>query len=175
MPDAHAPFFAAPPSLAEDIGSPSITYEAMTPADADVLAHALAAIDPWARYAYTPAALNDYLAATEADAPRFSISVDGKLAGAVGVRSNWLRGPYLQFLGILPACQHQGIGARTLIRFESEARAARAQNLWVATSDFNTRALAFYERHGFSRVAVLDGLIGPGAAELLLRKRLAVS
>jgi ribosomal protein S18 acetylase RimI-like enzyme len=145
----------------------------MTPANAKVLAQALAEIDPWARYAFTPAALTDYLAATEADAPKFSISADGKLAGAVGVRLNWLRGPYLQFLGILPAFQHQGIGTQVLIRFESDARAARDQNLWVATSDFNTRALAFYERHGFSRVAVLDGLIGPGAAELLLRKPLA--
>ena len=69
-----------------------------------------------------------------------------ELAGAIGVRRNWLRGPYLQFLGILPAFQRRGIGSVALDWFEGEARAAQAQNLWVAASDFNARALAFYER-----------------------------
>src|SRR4029078_5233315 len=85
--------------------------------------------------------------------------VDDELAGAIGVRRSWLRGPYLQFLGILPVFQRRGIGRVALDWFEGEARAAQAQNLWVAASDFNTRALAFYERSGFRRVAKLADFV----------------
>jgi ribosomal protein S18 acetylase RimI-like enzyme len=42
----------------------------------------------------------------------------------------------------------------------------------VAASDFNSGALRFYERHGFVRVAALEGLVAEGRSEILLRKRL---
>jgi ribosomal protein S18 acetylase RimI-like enzyme len=133
----------------------------------------LASIDPWARYAYTPAALASFLAAEEADAPRYAIAVDRAIAGAVSIRKNWLRGPYLQFLGILPPFQNQGIGHSVLNWFENQACAANAQNLWVAASEFNTRALSFYEKHGYGRVAILADLVAEGSSEILLRKRLS--
>jgi diamine N-acetyltransferase len=146
--------------------------EPMTAGAAEILGPLLASIDPWARYDYTSSALTAFLTAEEADAPRFTIKVDSVLAGAVGVRSNWLRGPYLQFLGILPIYQSHGIGGAILNWFEDEARGARAQNLWVAASEFNTRALSFYEQHGFNRTATLTDLVVEGSSEILLRKRL---
>jgi diamine N-acetyltransferase len=152
--------------------NPNVAFERMTARAAQKLGAGLAEIDPWARYAYTPAALTSYLGAFEPDAPRFEIVVDHKLAGAIGVRRNWLRGPYLQFLGVLPAFQHRGIGSLALTWFENEARTGQAQNIWVAASDFNARALSFYERRGFSRVATLEDLIVKGGSEILLRKRL---
>jgi GNAT superfamily N-acetyltransferase len=151
----------------------NVRFEPMTASAAAILGGALAKIDPWALYGYTPAALSAYLAAREADAPRFEIMVDRAIAGAIGIRRNWMRGPYLQFLGILPPYQRQGIGRVALAWFEGEARAQGAQNLWVAASDFNARALSFYEHHGFNRVATLDALIAEGRDEILLRKRLA--
>ncbi|HVX35263.1 MAG TPA: GNAT family N-acetyltransferase [Hyphomicrobium sp.] len=146
--------------------------EPMTAIAAEIVGPLLASIDPWARYAYTSSALTAFLTAEEADAPRFAIKVDSVIAGAVSIRSNWLRGPYLQFLGILPAYQSHGIGGAILKWFEDEARGARAQNLWVAASEFNTRALSFYERHGFNRTATLTDLVVEGSSEILLRKRL---
>jgi ribosomal protein S18 acetylase RimI-like enzyme len=151
---------------------PNVAFERMTGRAAQKLGAGLAEIDPWARYAYTPAALTSYLSTFEPDAPRFEIVIDNKLAGAIGVRRNWLRGSYLQFLGILPAFQRRGVGSLALAWFENEARRGRAQNIWVAASDFNARALSFYERHGFSRVAVLEDLVIEGGSEILLRKRL---
>ena len=134
---------------------PGLTFEPMSRAAAETLAPLLANIDPWARYAYTAAALASFLAAEEVDAPRYSIAVDRAIAGAVSIRKNWLRGPYLQFLGILPPYQNQGIGGSVLNWFENQACEASAQNIWVAVSEFNARALSFYERHGFGRVAML--------------------
>lgn len=152
---------------------PSVKFEPMTARAAEKLGIALAEIDPWARYRYTPSALSSYLSALEPDAPRFEIVADRMLAGAIGVRKNWLRGPYLQFLAILPGFQQRGIGKLTLAWFEGQARAGRAENIWVAASDFNARALAFYERRGFQRVATLEDLVVEGGSEILLRKRLA--
>ena len=150
-----------------------VHFAPMTGTGATILGTGLAAIDPWARYAYTPAALTAYLGAHEPDAPRFEILLEREIAGAVGIRRNWLRGPYLQLLGVLPEFQNHGVGERTLVWFETEARSYGAQNLWVAASDFNARALAFYERHDFVRVATLADLVAPDSAEILLRKRLA--
>jgi GNAT superfamily N-acetyltransferase len=151
---------------------PKVIFREMTATGAEDLGAAFAKIDPWARYAYTASALTAYLGTHEADAPHFEIVVDDVLAGAICVRRNWLRGPYLQFLGILPAFQHRGTGSLALDWFEGEARATQARNLWVLASDFNAHALAFYTRRGFSRVAELDDLVTSNTSEILLRKRL---
>jgi ribosomal protein S18 acetylase RimI-like enzyme len=152
----------------------TVTFQPMTVPAAELLGEALSAIDPWAHYNYTPSALAEYLAGDEAGAPRFAIIVDQKLAGAIGIRRNWLRGPYLQFLGILPPFQQRGVGSAALSWFETDARAGNAQNVWVAASDFNARAQTFYERHGFIRVAAIEGLVVEGVSEILFRKRLSV-
>jgi ribosomal protein S18 acetylase RimI-like enzyme len=144
----------------------------MSRAAAEMLAPLLSNIDPWARYKYTPGALSSFLTAEEADAPRYAIAVDHEIAGAVSIRTNWLRGPYLQFLGILPPYQNQGIGSSVLNWFESQAREGGAQNLWIAASEFNARALSLYEKHGFHRIATLTDLVVEGSSEILLRKRL---
>lgn len=144
----------------------------MTGKSAERLGTELAGIDPWARYQYTPEALAKYFSDREEGAPRFEILVGDTLAGAICIRNNWLRGPYLQLLAILPAFQKRGIGSVALSWFEAEAGSSNAQNIWVVTSEFNLGALAFYERFGFIRLATLDSLVSEGTAEILLRKRL---
>jgi GNAT superfamily N-acetyltransferase len=142
------------------------------PHEAETLGPALAAIDPWATYAYPASALSVYLGKDEPGAPRFSLRDGATLAGAVGLRLDWLRGPYLQLLGLLPGYQGCGFGAAVLAWIEREARAASQRNLWVVASDFNSGALRFYERYGFTRVAALEALVAEGRDEVLLRKRL---
>lgn len=151
----------------------TVTFEPMSAEAAQVLGYALAQIDPWAHYAYTATALATLLTAEEPGALRFQIRADNVIAGAIVIRSQWLRGPYLQFLGILPAYHRRGLGRSALSWFEAHARAEGARNLWVAASEFNVAAQTFYERHGFVRVATLDDLIAEGTAEILFRKRLA--
>ena len=137
---------------------------------ASILAERFAAIDPWAAYPYPPSGLEAYFSAAEPNAPRFLLTVDGKTAGAIGMRLNWLRGPHVQFLGILPGFQGDGLGALLLAWIEGQSGGQR--NLWLTVSDFNGRARAFYERHGFCVVAPLPGLVRDDRTELLLRKRL---
>ncbi len=152
-----------------DLGS--VTLCAITAAEAVLLGAGFAAIDPWRRANYSDTALAGYLSRHEPGGNRFAIHAEGALAGAVSIREPWLRGPYLEFLGLLPQAQGRGIGAAVMRWFETQAPAG-ASSLWVLCSDFNTGALAFYERHGFGQVATLDGLIGAGFDEILLRKRL---
>ena len=150
----------------------AIALEPIPKAAANTLGQALAAIDPWARYPIGSEVLTAYLGCKEGSAPRYLIRVDRTVAGAIGIRENWMRGPYLQFLGLLPQYQRDGIGRLVLAWFEGTARERGDGNLWVAASDFNTAAVRFYERHGFVRAALLDDLISDGKCEVLLRKKL---
>lgn len=152
--------------------SPALSASPCTPAEAHELAAIFAAMEPWSRYPFTAAALKAYLAGDETGAPRYAIRLENRLAGALGLRLNWLRGPYIQFLGLVPGAQGEGAGSHLIDKLVEEARAADERNLWVAASAFNTGALKFYERHGFVRVAELDGVVQEGIDEILLRKRL---
>lgn len=158
----------------QDPSTEIASFRPITAENAIRLGQGFATIDPWARYRYTPEALSTFLSMREEQAPRFEILSEGAIAGALCIRENWLRGPYLQFLGILPEFQNLGLGRAALAFFEDRARLQAARNIWVVASEFNHAALAFYERFGFVRVATLDGLAAEGIGEILLRKRLII-
>jgi diamine N-acetyltransferase len=141
-------------------------------ADAPLIGLIMAALDPWKSYPISATELTRFFTDPEPGAPRFAITVDETLVGAVAIRTNWFRGPYIQTFALDQGVQGQGIGTAIMAWIEREARAGADRNLWVAASDFNARALAFYARLGFERVAVVDGLIRDERAEVLLRKRL---
>jgi diamine N-acetyltransferase len=149
-----------------------IALRGLPPGEAERLGPAFASVDPWARYPYPAEELVAYLSGIEKSAPRLAIMVGSEVAGVLGLRNSWLRGPYIQFLGILPSFQGRGLGGAVLTQIVAEAQAAGESNLWVCASDFNARGLAFYERLGFTRVASLDGLVRDDRTEVLLRKRI---
>lgn len=153
-------------------GAPPIVLQRLTSALAGTLGQALAQIEPWSRYPIGPAALAAFFAADDAGAKTYAVLAGVTCSGALCLRQNWLRGPYIQFLGLMPNAQAQGLGTRLIGWVESDARAKGERNIWVAASDFNSRAIRFYERHGFVRVATLDDLVMDGRGEILFRKRL---
>ena len=152
--------------------APGIGLALLKPFEAAQIGVMLASMDPWARYPVSAAKLTAFFKATEPGSPRFAIRVDGQLEGALAVKANWFCGPYIQIFGLAPMSQGRGVGSAILAFIERQARAAGDRNLWVAASDFNARALAFYERSGFARVAAIDGLLQDGQTEILLRKPL---
>lgn len=141
--------------------------------EANALGQAFAAMDPWASYGYPADAIASYLAGDERDGVRLVLRVDGEVAGALGLQTAWLRGPYIRFLAILPAYQGRGLGTAILTWIEDEARKAEQRNVWVIASQINTGAIRFYERHGFTQTAQLDGLAYDDRIEILMRKQLA--
>ena len=145
----------------------------MTPEAATTLALRIAAIGPWARYNFSPDAMQASLRVSGDGAIRYQISIDAVPAGVVIIRSPWLAGPYLQMLAILPQFQNSGSGAAILDWYEATARSARLRNVWLCVSGFNHDAQRFYGRHGYALAGRLAGLIRDGDDELLMRKSLA--
>jgi ribosomal protein S18 acetylase RimI-like enzyme len=97
--------------------------------------------------------------------------VNDNLAGVICLRYPWLRGPYIELLGLIEIYRGQGIGSQLLNWAETEAR-YQSNNLWLLTSSFNELAQQFYSRHGFQQIGRIEGLIHTDYDELLLRKRL---
>jgi len=132
----------------------------------------IAAMHPWREYPYPVEAFYRMLTAHEPGAPRFAILLEEEIVGVCLIRTAWLRGPYLQFLALVPRAHNLGIGGALLAWLESEARRAEERNLWVAASQINPGAIRFYERAGFTKVADLENLAYEGYMEFLFRKRL---
>lgn len=133
------------------------------------LAGLLAGMDPWHRLGIGESALSGYLLRPDPALRRYAVRVGGQLAGLICVRFPWLRGPFIELLGLGETFQGRGLGTRLLGWAEAEAR-RESKNLWVSASAFNAGARRFYRRHGFAEVAELEGLVSPGQAEILFRK-----
>jgi ribosomal protein S18 acetylase RimI-like enzyme len=134
------------------------------------LAKEVVALDPWKHLGYTEEDLLSCYQSTAADGQQFIILVDGDVAGIVCLQHPWLRGVYIKHLVILPPFQGQGIGALALQHIEHHY-AGETNNIWLLVSAFNQAGQGFYQRMGFSRVAVIDDLIIEGEDEILMRKR----
>jgi ribosomal protein S18 acetylase RimI-like enzyme len=78
--------------------------------------------------------------------------------------------PYLAALAVAPAWRSRGVGAALLAHGEGQA-AITSRHFFLCVSSFNTRAQAFYLRHGYRRVAEFDDYVIDGASELLMYKR----
>lgn len=143
----------------------------VAPEDAATLGDRLAGLDPWLTLEFPAAALARYFLREDPALYRYTVRVGDEVAGVVCLRYPWLRGPYLEFLGLTDAYQGRGIGGEVLDWAESQASPV-ADNLWVVASAFNRRALEFYRRRGFREVGAIEALIRPDQAEILLRKRL---
>jgi GNAT superfamily N-acetyltransferase len=127
-------------------------------------------MEPWSVMQYPADRLAAFLAKPDQGVSRYCVRAGGIEAGVVSVHSQWLKGPYLELLALLPPAQGQGIGSRIMAWFEETALEQEARNLWVCASSFNARALRFYARHGFQPAATLPGLVAEGYDEILLRK-----
>lgn len=159
-------------TLGPDGAAADVTLVPLPVSEATSLGAAFAAIDPWASYPYPAAGLADYFSQGDHSSPMLAVQCAEHTVGVVGLRLNWLRGPYLQFLGFLPPYQSLGLGAMVLGWIDEQTKIAGQRNVFVAASDFNVKALQFYERHGFSRVGVLQGLVREDRDEVLLHKKL---
>jgi ribosomal protein S18 acetylase RimI-like enzyme len=137
--------------------------------EADVLGHLLADMDPWRTLRYTPEALQRYLLRPDSTLYRYVVTVQANLIGAVCIRYPWLRGAYLELIGLAAAYQARGAGGEILHWLETQTRLA-ARNVWVVVAAFNTGACRFYARHGYSAIGTLTDFVQPGYDEVLLRK-----
>lgn len=138
--------------------------------DAEYIADMLAVMDPWCRMAYTASGLHRYLIRRDPALYRFMVVTSESIAGVVGVRHPWLRGPYLELLAIFPPFQGNAIG-RNVINWLAEESRSHSGYLWTTVSSFNDRAHAFYRKNGFFDIVELPDLVHTGFTESLLQKK----
>lgn len=139
--------------------------------DVELLSAAFAASQPWLTLCVTAKGLKNYLLSEDDSLYRYAVHVDNNLAGVICLRHPWLRGSYIELLGLIEAYRGRGIGTQLLKWAETEAR-HQGNNLWLVTSAFNQQAIQFYQRHGFKQVGIIEGLVHPDYNEILFRKRL---
>lgn len=135
------------------------------------IAEMLSTSEPWVTLNFSSVSLASYLAREDSSLHRYIVTVDDNLAGVICIRFPWLRGPYIELLGVSPDYRGKGIGKQLLTWAEIEAR-RESKNLWVLTSSFNQNALDFYLKQGFYPIGPIQGLVSPEHDEILLRKRL---
>jgi ribosomal protein S18 acetylase RimI-like enzyme len=143
-----------------------------TDAQALAVAEMLSTSEPWMSLKFSATSLASYLMRGDPALRRYVVSVEGNLAGVICVRHPWLRGPYIELLGVFPDYRGKGLGKQVLAWVEAEAR-REAKNLWVLTSSFNQQALNFYQGLGFYPIGPIQGLVSPEHDEILLRKCLS--
>lgn len=144
----------------------------LDPSDHAAMAETLSVMDPWVSLGYGATALQRYLGRDDDGLYRFALEHgEDSRAGLLAVRTPWLRGPYVELLAVFPAHQGHGFG-RVMLDWAAGQAAGMSGNLWACVSAFNASARAFYAAQGFAETAVLDDLVAPGMAEILLRRRL---
>lgn len=138
--------------------------------EALALSEMLAEMDPWRRLGYAADTIARYMVREDPGLFRFLMRIDSAPIGVLGVRYPWLRGAYIEVIGIGAAYQGSGLGSSLIDWLVSYTR-SEAANLWAAVSAFNAPARRFYANHGFREVATLNELVSPGYDEILVRKR----
>lgn len=78
--------------------------------------------------------------------------------------------PYLKLIAVDTQKRSGGVGSALLAEFERRTRSiGRVWTLMV--SDFNLGAIAFYEKHGYSKAGSIPDFAVDGITELLMVKR----
>ena len=151
----------------------TLDASALSAREAEDIAAILVGIEPWSRMDYNKQELAKRIG-TASDTDRsLSILARGRRVGLMRIREPWLLGPLISIFAVFPEYQGQGIGRRALVAFEHNGP-EDWRNIWLTVSTFNQSALAFYRRCGFAQVGLLEGLVGDGWDEILMRKLHAI-
>lgn len=145
----------------------------MTKADAPACAAIACASEIGERYGFRPDALAEtFMAALDAGGQFFVAEREGTVAGFAWIdpRGAFSSAPYLRLIAVDESLRGSGVGSALLEEFE--ARTASVGRDWcLLVSDFNNKAQAFYERHGYRKAGVLPDFARAGITEILMVKK----
>jgi ribosomal protein S18 acetylase RimI-like enzyme len=138
---------------------------------AAALGQLLAGMDPWRAHGRSAIDMAMRFTRDDPSAGRFGIVRDDILIGAVVVRYPFLRGAYLETLGLTEGSRGLGVGS-AIIDWMAREIDGQANNLWLCVTDWNETARGFYRRMGFVEVGALPDLSTVGMTEIFMRKQL---
>jgi predicted N-acetyltransferase YhbS len=135
------------------------------PEDAEAILLCIkAAFGPY-RGAYTPEAFADTILDSDTIQRRLSemclfVAVSGgKIVGTIGCQENGVEG-HLRGMAVLPEWQGSTVAAALLQNAEAELRKSRCKCVTLDTTEPLTRAVRFYEKHGFSASGRVSDFFG---------------
>lgn len=134
--------------------------------DADgILGCLRAAFAPY-RMQYTPAAYEDTVMTGESVRYRLETMTvlvarndQGRIIGTVGAAAHGTEG-HIRGMAVVPSFQGGGVGDRLLEAIERELKAAGCLRVTLDTTAPLTRAIRFYERHGYVRSDAVSDFFG---------------
>lgn len=148
---------------------PAISIELGTEADVDWCTHLMASTEPWLTLRPSPQACEAVFRRVGCEL-FLALQGDTK-SGFILLQSSGLAGsPYVGAIAVTAEARGKGVGSQLLAFAEKHYPAAR--NIFLCVSDFNSGAIALYERVGYEQVGRLTDYVVEGHAELIMRKRL---
>ncbi|MFZ4614973.1 MAG: GNAT family N-acetyltransferase, partial [Rectinemataceae bacterium] len=102
----------------------------------------------------------------------FVAEIGGRVVGFAWIdpRGAFSTAPYLRLIAVDANLRGTGVGAALLAEFESRTKEV-GRDWCLLVSDFNEEAVAFYERHGYTKAGGLPGFAREGITEILMIKK----
>ena len=100
------------------------------------------------------------------------VAVDGARLLGFGIMVYRDERAHLCLLAVQPGQRRHGVGSALLVWLEQVARVAGIRTLGLEARQDNAAALAFYQRQGYRRVAVVAGMYQGVEAGVRLQKEL---
>ncbi|MBM7114547.1 GNAT family N-acetyltransferase [Archangium primigenium] len=152
----------------------SVVIRPATLADLPSLATVLAPLPLFRAYGLDASALEARFRGALERGEGLLVAVGEDAGGPLGVcwfltRGTFGTGAYLRTLALGEGHQGSGLGTRLLAAYEAGCGAPPG-GYFLLTSDFNTAAQRFYQRHGYRQVGALPDFATPGVAELVFWK-----
>ncbi|MFH2113619.1 MAG: GNAT family N-acetyltransferase [Spirochaetota bacterium] len=145
----------------------------MTPSDVPVCADMVCASLIGERYGFVLERMTGILNTAMKDAAIPIVAeLDGKPAGFAWVdpRGAFSSAPYLRLIAVDERIRGAGIGSALLREFERRTMDV-GRDFFLLVSDFNDRAIQFYERYGYVRVGALPDFARQGITEIIMVKK----
>jgi len=99
---------------------------------------------------------------------------DGSFAGVAGVvYESWNNTGKIEWIGLIEDLRGRSIGSSMLNQMVDWTRSNGGRKIYVDTGLHSEKAIAFYERNGFSREAVLKDWYYDGGDAVLMSRRTA--
>ncbi|NQT59932.1 MAG: GNAT family N-acetyltransferase [Bacteroidetes bacterium] len=149
-----------------------ITIRSMLPSEVFLCVTIACASPIGTRYGFDEARLSkELLAASRLDNTVFVAKIEEVIAGFVWIdpRGAFSSAPYLRLIAVDKDIRGSGVGSALLQEFERRT-AEIGRDFCLLVSDFNERAIAFYERHGYKKAGFLPDFACPGITEILMVK-----
>lgn len=143
----------------------------LSPTQVYSISNTICSMEPWITLGYKVDYFSSYLSKNDPALIRYGIFKDGTPIGVLCIRYPWLRGPYIEVIGIEPSHQGKGIASRVIDWIRSEVSPVSG-NIWLCVSSFNLRAINAYKALGFTSTALIEDLILEGKEEIIMRLRI---